>query len=95
MPFSKGDPLINRTGRPKGTKSKSAEQIRKLLRDFISDNIETIQADYEQLPAKDRLFFLDRIIRHVMPAPMNDLERLPDDQLDELIKRIKNGQYEN
>lgn len=94
--FQKGnDPRRNYGGRPKGTVNKSVEQIRKSLKDFIANNIETIQADFEKLNSKDRLNFLERILKHVMPAPMHDLEKLTDDQLDELIKRIKSGHYDN
>jgi hypothetical protein len=51
--------------------------------------METLQADFDLLEPKDRLNFIDRLLKHVLPAPLQELERLTDEQLDELINRLK------
>jgi len=79
----------NPNGRPKGTPNKSTDELRTLLQNFIDDNMETLQADFDKLEPKDRLNFIDRLLKHVMPAPLQELERLTDEQLDELITRLK------
>lgn len=79
----------NPKGRPKGTPNKSTDELRTLLQNFIDDNMETLQADFDKLEPKDRLNFIDRLLKHVMPAPLQELERLTDEQLDELITRLK------
>jgi hypothetical protein len=80
----------NRNGRPKGKPNKNTEELRALFQSFIEVNIETLQDDFDKLEAKDRLAFIEKMARLVMPAPMNELQRLTDEQLDSLIKRLKN-----
>lgn len=76
-------------GRKAGTVNRSTDELRNLLQAFIDTNIETLQADYEALEPKDRLNFIERLLKHVLPAPLQELERLTDEQLDELINRLK------
>lgn len=79
----------NPNGRPKGTPNKSTDELRTLLQNFIDDNMETLQADFDKLEPKDRLNYIERLLKHVLPAPLQELERLTDEQLDELITRLK------
>jgi len=88
-PFTKGDERINKGGRPAGKSNKSTDELRSLLQSFIDANIETMQADYESLEPKDRLNFIERLLKHVLPAPLKELDRLTDEQLDELINKLK------
>ena len=81
--------INNPNGRPKGKPNKSTDELRNLLQNFIDTNMETMQADYDKLEPKDRLTFINNLLRHVLPAPLQELERLTDEQLDELINRLK------
>lgn len=76
-------------GRKKGTPNRSTDELRNLLQSFINTNMETLQTDYDKLEPKDRLNFINSLLRHVLPAPLQELERLTDEQLDELINRLK------
>lgn len=76
-------------GRKKGTPNRSTDELRNLLQSFIDTNMKTLQADYNKLEPKDRLNFINSLLRHVLPAPLQELERLTDEQLDELINRLK------
>ncbi len=76
-------------GRKQGTINKSTDQLRNLLNVFIDTNMKTLQADYDKLEPKDRLNFINSLLRHVLPAPITEIERLTDQQLDELINRLK------
>ena len=93
--FTKNDPRINRSGRPKGSPNKNTDEIRTMLQNFVSDNIERLQADFDELETKDRLHFFERLFKYILPAPLNELERLTDEQLDDIINRLKNKSNEN
>ncbi|KAF0202244.1 MAG: hypothetical protein FD170_1970 [Bacteroidetes bacterium] len=71
--------INNPNGRPKGSTNKSTDELRTLLQTFIDTNIETMQADYEALEPKDRLNFIERLLKHVLPAPLQELEKLTDE----------------
>lgn len=89
--YKKGE-CGNPSGRPKGSKNRNTEQIRSRLQQFIDDNLESLQTDFEKLDVKDRFMFLEKILKHVLPAPLNELEKLSEEQLQELVKRLKNGE---
>lgn len=93
MPFKKGQ-VTNPDGRPKGKPNRTNEQIRELVLNFIDKNIDKLQTDFEALEPKERLNFIERLFKHVLPAPLHELERLTDVQLDELITRLKSKQNE-
>lgn len=82
MPYKKGQ-SGNPSGRVKGSKNKTPEQIRSALLKFIQDNLDEVTKDFRELDAKDRLIFFEKIIRHVVPPPTS-FEQLSETQLDQL-----------
>ena len=88
--FTKGDPNINRAGRKKGKLNRSTEQLRKVLHEFIDENIEKLQADFDQLEPKERLIYLEKLLAHVLPKPIASLDQLSENDLDILLERLKN-----
>jgi len=90
--FQKGDANINRKGRPKGTPSRTTEELRKLVQSFIEANIEDVQAQYDVLEAKDKLLFLEKLLKIVLPPPIVSLEQLSEQDLQTLINKLKNEQ---
>ena len=90
-PFVKGDSRINKAGRPKGSPNRTTEELRSLLKQFIDSNLDQLQADFDKLDPKDRLAFLDRIIKHVLPPvpPENLLEGMSDEDLEKLVKHLR------
>ncbi len=87
--FSKGDPNINRAGRPKGVPNKSTEELRGTLQTFIEGNLERMQADFDALDPHQRLTMLERFLRHVLPPMVTDLSQLSEKDLDVLLERLK------
>lgn len=87
--FSKGDPNINRAGRPKGVPNKSTEELRSTLKAFIEGNLERMQADFDALEPHQRLTMLERFLRHVLPPMVTDLSQLSEKDLDVLLERLK------
>ncbi|OFY49454.1 MAG: hypothetical protein A2W85_06325 [Bacteroidetes bacterium GWF2_41_31] len=90
MGLHKGCKPNNPNGRPPGKPNRTTEELRGLFQSFIESNIETLQADFDQLEPKDRLSFMERIAKLIIPAPVPELQRLTDDQLNELINKLKN-----
>ena len=79
----------NPNGRPKGVPNKTTDELRSVIQSFIEVNIDQMQTDFDGLEPSQRLNFLERMLRHVLPAPLYELQRLSDGQLDELINRLK------
>lgn len=67
MKYKKGQ-SGNYSGRPKGAKNKTPEQIRDLFRQFLSRNMNTLQSDFDKLDSRERLIFIERIAKIVLPA---------------------------
>ena len=88
MPFRKGK-SGNPKGKPVGTKSKTTEEIRGIFQTFLEANLETMQADFDKLEPKDRLQFIEKVAKMIIPAPIT-LESLNDAALDALLDRLKN-----
>lgn len=84
----------NPKGRKKGSKNKTPEEIRQLIQNFIERNIDTLQTDFDKLSPDKKLQFIEKLFSHVLPKPMNELERLTDEQLDEIINRLRNKKNE-
>ena len=96
MTFIKNE-VTNHIGRPIGSKNKASENIRAKISDFIHHNLESIQADYDSMPARDRLSFIEKLLKYSIPALQSvdilshikkEVENLPEDQLNELAEKI-------
>ncbi len=90
--FKKDDDRINKGGRPVGSKNKASEAIRKQLQDFLEVNLSTLQKDFDCLKPAERLAFVEKLCRHVLPRPLHPLETLTDAQLDMIIQQLKRGE---
>ena len=67
MPFQKNK-VSNPAGRKKGTPNKSTDELRNVFTSFLTINLETMQSDFDKLDPKDRLSFIERIAKMVLPA---------------------------
>ena len=92
--FEKGDARINRKGRKAGTPNKSTNELRMLVQDFIEHNWHTLQKSFDKLDDKDKLNFIEKLLKHTLPAPLTELERMTDAQLDAFIQKVKQQQHE-
>jgi len=93
--FEKGDARINRKGRKAGTPNKSTNELRLLVQSFVEENWQTVQGAFDKLDDKDKLNFIEKLLKHTLPAPLTELERLTDEQLDTLIHKLKQQQHEH
>jgi hypothetical protein len=97
MAFKKGDSRINREGRPKGSPNKTTEELRGMLADFIEHNWESVQETWEALEGKERLMFLEKVIKYVVPQPVVSIDQFSDEDLQILLRRLeeKRLKFEN
>ena len=91
MPFKKGQSGNNK-GKPKGTKNKTGVKLRETISDFLSDNFPKIVSDFHALPPKERVRLYTDLLQFGLPklqAVSLDFDKLTDEQLDEIIERLK------
>lgn len=89
MVFKKNDPNINKAGRPKGSPNRSTDELREIIQKFISENLERLQEDFDKLKPSERLNFIEKLLKHVLPAPLTDFDKLTDEQLNDIINELK------
>ena len=54
-------------GRELGTPNRSTEQLRQTVQVFIENNIEGMQTNFDQLEAKDKLLFIEKMLNYSLP----------------------------
>ena len=54
-------------GRTKGTPNKVTGELRELITDFLQNNWERVQSDFDNLEPKDRLVFYERLLTYSTP----------------------------
>lgn len=95
MPFKKGE-SGNPSGRPAGSKNKATELVKTLIETMITDNADQLKDHFKALRGKDKLKAFIDLLPYVVPRLQStsldiDLEKLSDEQLDELYNRIINS----
>lgn len=99
MPFVKGQ-SGNKAGKPKGAVNKNTAGLRNWITGFIDENKEKIKEDWLKLDPKDRLIMFERLLKYTLPTLQAtsmdiDFEKLTDQQLDEIIEKLKNSHHES
>jgi len=85
----------NPAGRKKGTPNKITADLRQRINEVLDNNWHTIEKDIKALEPKDRLMFIEKLLKYALPTLQAtslsvDFEKLSDEQLDEIIDRLKN-----
>ena len=91
MAFQQGHKKVG--GRRAGTPNKATTSLRNWVRLFVTRNAKQAQRDLDALDPKDRLILLEKFMRYTIPQQQAvsaavDLNRLSDDQLDQVIEQI-------
>ena len=61
-------------GREAGTKNRFTSELKTLINDFLNDEFESIKDDFRSLPARDRLFFYDKLLSYCIPKNKEEVE---------------------
>ena len=82
-------------GRPKNSKNRATEDLRAKISDFLDENWDRVQADFNRLGPEKRLNFLEKLLKFCVPPKISvdlrrEVEALTDQQLDELAEKILN-----
>lgn len=78
-------------GRAKGTPNKVTLSLRNSVNSFLKKNMKDLQANYNQLEAKDKLAFIEKLLKYVLPQKQQtqiDFSQMTEDQLDQIIKNL-------
>lgn len=83
-------------GRKAGTPNKATATTRVWIQALLDENQDSIRADLQKMSAKDRVTALLSLIPYVTPKQMATtanvaIERLGDEQINELAEQILNG----
>jgi len=82
-------------GRVAGTPNRLTAELREKINSFLSDKWSDIEKDFDALPAKDKLAFYEKLLQFALPRLESiavhelGLETLSDQQLDELLIKLK------
>jgi hypothetical protein len=80
-------------GRRRGTPNRTTAEIREALRAFVDMNIDSLQDDFDTLDPEKRLTFFERIVRMVVPPPVNP-DALTTEQMEFIISYLEDKQRE-
>mgnify|MGYP007038208810 CR=1 FL=1 len=83
-------------GRQLGTPNKITSSTRQLIQDIIDKNLNTLNDDIKKLSPKDRINAITGLLPYIVPKQQATIasvaiERLDDEQLNELAEQILNG----
>ena len=91
----------NPKGRPQGSPNKITANLRQKIQDILENNWHTVEKDIKKLEPKDRLFFIEKLLKYAVPTLQatqltTDFDKMTDEQLDYIINELKtiatNGQ---
>ncbi len=89
--FKKGEAK----GRSKGAGNLVSQDLRQWITSFIEGNTTQIESDWKALDPKDRIVLFEKLLKYALPtlqsvASTISFDALSDQQLDEIINRLKN-----
>lgn len=90
--FAKGNNISK--GRPKGSKNKQTENIRQFFIDFVDENKESLQLDFEMLEPKDRFKYIFEMAKFFLPSLKaiefgNVLDEMSEADFETLLEKLK------
>lgn len=95
MSFHKGR-SGNPNGRPTGSKNRAGASLRLRINDFLTDNFDTIERDFQMMTPIERSRFYLALLKFGLPQLQalsidRQLETMTDDQLTEIVRLIESN----
>ena len=90
MTFVKGQGRI--AGRQKGTPNRATATLKQTIQGIVERSFETIEDDLQDMETKDRVGFILKLVEFIQPKMREtkiDFNSLSDDEIDNLINRLK------
>ena len=87
----------NINGRPKGVQNKTTTELKESINLLVSNNIDKLQNDIDSLEPKDRLFFIEKLLKYVVPTkadmtlsnqPVREEIQLTAEQIQQVIDKL-------
>lgn len=66
--------VLNKTGRPKGSINKSTAEMRKLIGEYVSNEMSNVEDLLQELTAKERLDVLCKMLPYILPRKIHVTE---------------------
>lgn len=90
MKFQPGN---NLGGRKKGSKNRIKKTLRDTISAFLNENFYMVECAFEELSPRDQVKLYCDLLQFGLPKLQsmnidNKIEKLPDEQIDELINKI-------
>jgi hypothetical protein len=95
MPFEPGQ-SGNPDGRPRGTQNKLNTRVKGFITALLEENFDSVQASFASLDGKDKVRCWIDLLPYAVPKLQSmsaevAFEKLSDEDLDEIIERLKQG----
>lgn len=88
MPRQKNDGRGRVGGRAKGTPNKDTADLREWVRNLVDDNRDQIVADLAELEPRERIAFLEKMMRYVIPQQSQITQEATDGGTEKLLAKI-------
>lgn len=87
-------------GRKAGTPNKATKELREQVSAFLSKNWSQVQKEFSKLEPKDKLLFIEKLLKYAVPALSSvtakiDYSKLSDEDLDKIIETLKNQDHDD
>ena len=95
MPFETGKPKTG--GRARGVGNKSSNNLKATIQQIVERSFESIESDLQDMETKERVGFILKLAEFVIPKMREtkiDFNSLSDEEIDELINRLKSDEGE-
>lgn len=93
--FTKGQ-SGNPAGRPKGSTNKTSEKLRETLAAFLDEKFEDVKTSFDALKPSQKVRYYVEFLQFAVPklsaVSVDEYSSLTDEQLDEIIDRLKQSE---